>query len=618
MIAAWTLYCLATSALLWGAAVVADHVARRAGIATRAIWLGALVVAAALGVKGLFAARASAIDRSGMASITRSTGAAISRPSTSASSPNAVDAGTLTRRGRYDAVREALAAAGLRLRRFDGAAAVLAAASAIFGALYLAIAFLRLRAIERRLESRALDGVDILVSRNLGPALLGVIAPRIVLPEWATQLAAGDRRLILEHERRHVEAGDPILLFVSNVLIALQPWNLFAWAMRARLQLAVETDCDRRVLKLHGDVRRYAELLITVHERGAPALRTLVAFAERPSNLELRVREMACGRVRSLSTQIVLAAGAAAAMVIAACTTPEPTSTSSNRGASTAALSSITGGGRCVSVTSAADLFADMRALARARHPDVVARNDSTDLIGFVLDENCNVVHDTLAKMPPSPKSGYPIYQAALPNVRRDSISREGMTFMYGNARAARRHFGPTVVFLIRPSASWRARRASDLCGFGARLDELCSVVGSVSLRRVDSTRLVIAVRSRPVGDSAAAPTDHYFLVSALRPLPNSLTQRIRFGRVMYQNNAVYVENRATTQPAMVFGAKYARAFGDFRMPRVTYDSLIGIAHYASPGVTLDNIDELHPTEHCDGPVGSCYDVAGRTIEFPD
>lgn len=156
-----------------------------------------------------------------------------------------------------------------------------------------------------------------------------------------------------------------------------------------------------------------------------------------------------------------------------------------------------------------------------------------------------------------------------------------------------------------------------DLCGFGSRSDEFCSVVGSVALRRVDSTRLVMAIRSKPVRDSFAAPTDHFFLVSALRPLPGSLTQRLRVGRVMYQNNAVYLQNGVTTEPAMVFGAKYSREFGDFRMARVTYDSLVGIAHYASPGVTLENIDQLRPTRRCDGSVGSCFEVAGRTIEFP-
>jgi beta-lactamase regulating signal transducer with metallopeptidase domain len=616
MIAAWMLYCLATSALLWTAAVVADHVARRTAVARRAIWLGALIVAAALGVKGLIATLPSANDRAGLASITRSTGGAIAAASVSAATVDGREA--FARHGRYDALRDRLTSVAMHLQRFDRACAVVVAASAFAGALYLVMAFFRLRAIERRLEWGELDGYPILVSRNLGPALLGVIAPRIVLPDWATRLPPDDRHLILAHERRHAEAGDPLVLFVANVLIALQPWNLFTWAMRARLQLAVETDCDRRVLTAHRDVRRYAELLITVHERGLPALPSLVAFAERPSNLELRVREMTRRDARTVSAGMLLTGGAAGALMLAACMTPEPTSAPSAR-APSAALSSITGGGRCMSAShDVSDLLGDMRALARARRPYIVARNDSTDLIGFVLDENCNVVRDTLATMPPSPKSGYAILHAAFPNVRRDSVKPGGMTFMYGKRRVGRPTFGPTVAFLIRPSASWRARRANDLCGFGARSDELCSVVGSVALRRVDSTRLVIAVRSKPVGDSAAAPTDHYFLVSALRPLPRSVTQRIRFGRVMYQNNAVYVENRATTEPAMVFGANFSRAFGDFRMPRVTYDSLIGIAHYASPGVTLENIDQLHPRGPCDGPVGSCYEVAGKKIEFPD
>jgi hypothetical protein len=263
-------------------------------------------------------------------------------------------------------------------------------------------------------------------------------------------------------------------------------------------------------------------------------------------------------------------------------------------------------------------MFADLRTLAQTRHSPVVARNDSTDLIGFVLDENCDVIRDTLAEMPPTQGNMDEVLHAAFPDLRRDKEWPGGMTFMYGDKRTGHRSFGPTVVFVVRPSASWIARRANDLCGFGTRSDERCSAVGAVALRRIDSTRLVIAVRSQPVRDSLAEPRDHYFLVSASRPLPQSLTQRIRFGRVIYQNNAVYVENRATTAPALVFGARYAPAFGEFRMPRIAYDSLIGIAHYASPGVTLENIDQLRPARRCDGPIGSCYEVAGRAIEFPD
>lgn len=617
MIAAWMLYSLATSLLLFAGAAASDYVARASNRSTRMLWLGAMLVAITLAARALSTGMRPPSSAVAALSVTRaSTFTSTTQPLAVAHTSPRTTEPAPSFSGRLLSALDALESD--HLAALDRPLAVLALGSTAAALTYLWLCFVRLRRIERRLEWRDLDGQTVLVSRTLGPALLGVVAPRIVVPEWVQDLPTADRRVILAHEQRHAAARDPLLSLASTILVALQPWNPLLWMMRTRLRRAIETDCDRRVLDATRDVRAYAELLIAVHERTMSQMGLMVAFVERPSNLEWRVREMTRRPVSGLTPRGMLTTVAAASLIIAACTTPEPTGTKSSPIPSAATLSSITGGGRCMSAhADVRQRFDELRALASKRHPDIVAANDSTDVIGFVLDENCNVRRDTTATLAAAPKDGDAMVHAVFPEIKRDGTWKGGMTFLYGSRVAGRRRWGPTVVFLIQPSESWRARRASDLCGFGARSDEFCSVTGSVAIRRVDSTRLIIAVRSKPVRDSSAGPLDHYFLVSALRPLPDSLTRRIRFGRVMYQNNAVYVENRVTTEPAIVFGSQFGPAFADLRMPRVIYDSLVGIAHYASPGVTLENIDELRPAHECDGPIGSCYEVDGKKIEFP-
>lgn len=110
------------------------------------------------------------------------------------------------------------------------------------------IAMVRLAALRRRWRVCAVDGRLVLVSRNVGPAVVGVWQPRVVLPEWALGLTPEQRELMLVHEEQHLRARDPWLLVGGVIAIMLAPWNVALWWQWRRLRLAVEMDCDARVL----------------------------------------------------------------------------------------------------------------------------------------------------------------------------------------------------------------------------------------------------------------------------------------------------------------------------------------------------------------------------------
>src|SRR5262245_25659217 len=119
-------------------------------------------------------------------------------------------------------------------------------AASVFGLCGLLLIVSRIRRMTRRLEARQIDGYDVLLSDDVGPAILGVFRPQIVVPRWVLALDDVERAVILEHERQHEVAQDPILIAAGALTIALAPWNLALWAMFARLRLAIELDCDQR------------------------------------------------------------------------------------------------------------------------------------------------------------------------------------------------------------------------------------------------------------------------------------------------------------------------------------------------------------------------------------
>src|SRR5256886_6722506 len=75
------------------------------------------------------------------------------------------------------------------------------------GAVALALlgAGLRLAAWRRRWRVTTLDGRTVLVSENVGPAVVGLWRPQVVLPAWSLELRPAERRLMLSHEDRSEE-----------------------------------------------------------------------------------------------------------------------------------------------------------------------------------------------------------------------------------------------------------------------------------------------------------------------------------------------------------------------------------------------------------------------------
>lgn len=188
----------------------------------------------------------------------------------------------------------------------------------------LSIAALRLAVQRRRWRATVVDGRRVLVSDDVGPAVAGVWAPRIVIPGWALGLAERQRELMLVHEEEHVRAGDPRLLAFGALALLLAPWNPALWWQMRRLRLAVEMDCDARVLAHGGHAPDYGELLLQVGRRRALPALSAPALGEPRSFLERRIRRMAAAMPRWRWLGAAAAIAVAGGAVAVACEAPRP------------------------------------------------------------------------------------------------------------------------------------------------------------------------------------------------------------------------------------------------------------------------------------------------------
>src|SRR5881394_3973559 len=102
-----------------------------------------------------------------------------------------------------------------------------------------------------------LDGVRVRIAPDSGPAVVGWSRPEIIVPCWLFRHTPEERRLVLAHEHEHVNARDPLLIAIGCAVAMLLPWHPVVWWMFAQLRLAVELDCDVRVLRRGIAPRKY-------------------------------------------------------------------------------------------------------------------------------------------------------------------------------------------------------------------------------------------------------------------------------------------------------------------------------------------------------------------------
>jgi len=188
----------------------------------------------------------------------------------------------------------------------------------------LVISVTRIITMRRRWRPGTLNGRAVLISSNVGPAVVGLVSFRIVVPQWAFELPEAERELMLAHEEQHIHARDPVLLAATLLAVLVAPWNAAAWWQWRRLRRAVEMDCDGRVLRDGRSAAEYGALLLSVGRRQSRRLLAAAAFGEPVSFLESRIRRIVAGVPRWRWIRVATAAMLAGAAISIACEAPRP------------------------------------------------------------------------------------------------------------------------------------------------------------------------------------------------------------------------------------------------------------------------------------------------------
>ena len=134
-----------------------------------------------------------------------------------------------------------------------------------------------------------IDDVPVVVTDTMGPATVGVLRARVLLPKWVLALPNAQRRYVVRHEEEHRRAYDASLLCLASLTLVLTPWNLALWWLLRRLHLAIEMDCDNRVVAALGDAPAYGELLLKVAQAASRGPRIQPAFLGGVGMLERRL-----------------------------------------------------------------------------------------------------------------------------------------------------------------------------------------------------------------------------------------------------------------------------------------------------------------------------------------
>jgi hypothetical protein len=299
----WLLYCAALGTLLSLAAAAVEGGARALRLPTRWGWAAALVLTVALPLVAWL--RPSAI--AGPATTADGAPVDVLRVSLLPLAESAEAAATAAP---WLAAVERGLAAGWGL----ASAAVL---------LWIAAMTAVLAYRRRRWTRASAAGVPVLFAPDTGPAVVGLLRGRIVLPAWAREAEPRVLETMVAHEREHLRAGDHRLLAFGLMVIAAMPWHPAAWWMLRRLRLAVEVDCDARVIR-RADVLAYGRVLLEVGQRAGRLPLGAAALSQPVSFLERRIRIMTSPRVRFPRLRAGAMAAVASGLMLAACEMATP------------------------------------------------------------------------------------------------------------------------------------------------------------------------------------------------------------------------------------------------------------------------------------------------------
>jgi len=186
---------------------------------------------------------------------------------------------------------------------------------------YIAIYLLGVGVFLLRLAIGTVRASQLTSSSCVVPVTVGVLHPRVILPECSREGPQAQLDAVLAHEGEHVRRRDPLFQWLALLNRALFWFHPLAWWLERRLSGLAEEACDTAVLAKGHDPREYSRYLLDLARtvRGA-GLR--VGMAMPGVGLTYRIRTMLSGaplaRISRPRIACTVAVCAGAAAILAA------------------------------------------------------------------------------------------------------------------------------------------------------------------------------------------------------------------------------------------------------------------------------------------------------------
>ena len=160
-----------------------------------------------------------------------------------------------------------------------------------------------------------------LLSGDCSPMLVGMIKPKIILPEGYTD---SEKRDILTHELCHLKNGDILIIWIAMLVLCINWFNPIIWYSFFIFRKDIEVYCDARVLKYSDSKKAYAGLLLKTALKKNRFIAGTTLLQNGEKEVERRIKYMAYSK----KPKIVLTAVIAIIVIIigAVCLTNEKTS----------------------------------------------------------------------------------------------------------------------------------------------------------------------------------------------------------------------------------------------------------------------------------------------------
>jgi hypothetical protein len=250
----------------------------------------------------------------------------------------------------------------------DRHSASLALLASVVLALTSAAVAYRLRVALRRWPTVTLHRIPVRLAPSIGPLVVGFLRPQIVVPRWVLERQADEQHLVIAHEDEHVRAHDSVVLGLAWLAVLLMPWSPAVWYMLSRLRLAVELDCDARVLRRGAARALYCSLLLDVAERASSLRLSALGLSSDASRLRQRILAIAAIGPRFARLRASAGGAVALACLIAASEARLPASVVEAMPSRVPSAGQAGGVGRTgTSIAAAADLPARDASATEAR-----------------------------------------------------------------------------------------------------------------------------------------------------------------------------------------------------------------------------------------------------------